>query len=347
MQASPPQGVVPAQVAGPPRFPGLPQLFSCGATNAPPARAGGPPGQPRTTAGAAPRRQRFTKGRCPVCVPSPQVRPGAAPRNAGEALAALQGALGYLAAADPTALTGAEQADVLRGLERAESVRVAARSTVLTAFDANGAYQDDGQGSARSWLRWHARITPAAAGAATAWARRLAAHPAVHEALARGGISPSWARQICEWTDLLSERVRGDADALLLAAAAAGARLGDLAALAEELRARTAAPDRDPDGDGGLGNRSLRLDLHFRGAGRLTGDLSPLCAAALQAVLDGLGKRTGPEDTRSQPQRHHDALQEACRRLVAAGLVPDRAGQPTQIQLVMTLDQLLGLDDAQ
>ena len=31
--------------------------------------------------------------------------------------------------------------------------------------------------------------------------------------------------------------------------------------------------------------------------------------------------------------------------MVAAGLVPDRAGQPTQIQLVMTLDQLLGLGD--
>src|SRR5215472_2166464 len=346
MQASPPQGGDPAQVAGPPRFPGLPQLFSCGAANARRPVYAARRSAFRRCRGRAPP-SRFTKGRCPVCVPGQQARPGAAPRNAGEALAALHGALGYLAAADPAGLTGAEQADVLRGLERAESVRIAARSTVLTAFEDNCAYQDDGQGSARAWLRWHARITPAAACAATAWARRLAAHPAVHEALARGGISPSWARAICEWTDLLSDRVRGDADALLLAAAAAGARLGDLAALADELRARTAAPDSDPGGEPGLGNRSLRLDLHFRGAGRLTGDLSPLCAAALQAVLDGLGKRTGPEDTRSQPQRHHDALQEACRRLVAAGLVPDRAGQPTQIQLVMTLDQLLGLDDAQ
>src|SRR5262245_14321924 len=32
-----------------------------------------------------------------------------------------------------------------------------------------------------------------------------------------------------------------------------------------------------------------------------------------------------------------------CRRLLAAGCVPDRAGQPTQIQLHMTLGQLLGL----
>jgi Domain of unknown function (DUF222)/HNH endonuclease len=127
----------------------------------------------------------------------------------------------------------------------------------------------------------------------------------------------------------------------LLAAAAAGATLGDLAGLAEEMRARTAAPDRD-GGDGGFGDRSLRLDLHYRGAGRLRGDLTPRCAAALQAILDALGKKKGPEDTRTQVQRNHDALEEACRRLTAAGCVPDRAGQPTQIQLHMTLDQLLG-----
>ena len=45
-------------------------------------------------------------------------------------------------------------------------------------------------------------------------------------------------------------------------------------------------------------------------------------------------------------QRHHDGLEEACRQLIASGCVPDRAGQPTQIQLHMTLDQLRGLDGA-
>ena len=39
-------------------------------------------------------------------------------------------------------------------------------------------------------------------------------------------------------------------------------------------------------------------------------------------------------------------LEEACRQLIASGCVPDRAGQPTMIQLHMTLDQLRGLDGA-
>ncbi len=277
-----------------------------------------------------------------MCVPGQPGRPAAvAPASAGQALAALRGALAYLAKADATTLSTAEQAGCLRELERAESVRIAARSRVLSAFNAGCGYEADGQGSARSWLRWQARITGAAAGAATSWMRRLAAHAAVGDALAAGQVSPSWAREICDWSDLLPESVRPDADAILLAAAAAGAGLEDLAGLAEELRARTATPDRD-GGDDGAG-RSVRLDLHYRGAGRLRGDLTPRCAAALQAVLDALGKKAGPEDTRTRAQRDHDALEDALRRLIAAGCVPDRAGQPTKVQLHMTLDQLLDL----
>src|SRR5579859_6862564 len=171
--------------------------------------------------------------------------------------------------------------------------------------------------------------------------RRLTAHPAVAGALAAGAISMSWARAVCDWSDLLPAHARDDADVILLAAAAAGAALADLAGLAEELRASTARPDTD-GGDDGVEDRSLRLATHSRGAGQLTGNLTPRCAAAVQAVLDALGKKAGPEDTRTQAQRYHDALEDIMRRVIAGGL-PDRAGQPTQIQLFMTLDQLTGL----
>jgi Domain of unknown function (DUF222) len=64
------------------------------------------------------------------------------------------------------------------------------------------------------------------------------------------------------------------------------------------------------------------------------------------AVLEALGKRAGPEDTRTAVQRRHDALEEACRRLIAAGIVPGRAGQPTQAQVHITLSQLRSLPGA-
>ncbi len=245
--------------------------------------------------------------------------------------------LGWLAAADATTLTTGEQAECLRGLGQAESVHTAARSKVMAAFDAGGGHEDDGHPTVRSWLVWRTRVTTGAAAGAVGWMRRLAAHPGVARALAQGVVSQSWAREICTWTDLLPEAVRGDADTILLAAAAAGADLEGLSDLAEQIRERTATPSPDDDG---FTDRYLSLATTLGGAGVLRGDLTPQCAAAVQAVLESLGKRAGPEDRRTAAQRRHDALEEACRRLIAAGGLPERAGQPTQIMLHLTLGQL-------
>jgi Domain of unknown function (DUF222)/HNH endonuclease len=264
----------------------------------------------------------------------------AAPATAAQAIAMVQAGLGWLAAADVASLPAAAQGDCLRGLERAASMHTAARSRVLSAFNAQGGYEDDGQGSARTWLKWQTRVSDGAASGALRWMRRHAAHPAVGDALAGGQISESWARQICDWTDALPEHVRGDADVILLGAAGGSVGLADLTALAEELQKRCAQPDTD--GDDGFADRSLRLDTTFGGAGNLNGDLTPQCTAALQAVLDALGKRRGPEDLRTKGQRLHDALDEALRRLIGSGCLPERAGQPTQIVLHLDLDRLRG-----
>jgi len=268
----------------------------------------------------------------------------AAPATTDQAVAMVQAGLGWLATTDVASLPAALQAETLRGLERAASLHTAARSRMLSAFCAQSGYQDDGHGSPRTWLTWQTRTTRGAAGLAMRWMQRLAAHRAVGDALAAGDISESWAGRICDWTDALPEGIRGDADAILLGAADGGADLADLGALAEELRKRFARPDTD--GDDGFADRSLYLDATFRGAGKLNGDLTPSCTSALQAVVDVLGKRRGPEDLRTKGQRQHDALEEACRRLIGSGCLPERAGQPTQIVLHMDLGRLRGLPGA-
>jgi hypothetical protein len=266
-------------------------------------------------------------------------RPGV-PESAADAVEMALTGLGWLAqTADVGSLPTSLQADCLRGLERVQAVHTAARAKMLGAFSAQGGPERDGHGSPRTWLTWQTKITRSAASAATGWMRRLADHPALADALAGGVISQSWARQIADWTDVLPAEHRGDADVILLAAAAEGADLAGLAELAEEIRQRTAPRDRD-QGDGFAG-RGLRLATTLGGVGWLNGDLSARCAATLRAVLDSLGKKAGPEDTRTIPERDHDALEEACRRLLAAGCLPDRAGQPVQLQLHLTLDQLL------
>ena len=88
----------------------------------------------------------------------------------------------------------------------------------------------------------------------------------------------------------------------------------------------------------------MKLETTFGGAGVLTGDLTPECAAVVAAVLDALSAPRGAEDDRTHAQRYHDALEEACRRLVAAGLLPERAGQPIHVTAHIHLKDLIDLD---
>ena len=90
--------------------------------------------------------------------------------------------------------------------------------------------------------------------------------------------------------------------------------------------------------------RSVRLETTFGGAGVLHGDLTPECAAVVGTVLDALSAPAGAEDTRTHAQRCHDALQEALQRLVTAGLLPERAGQPVKVWAHISLADLMVLD---
>ena len=76
----------------------------------------------------------------------------------------------------------------------------------------------------------------------------------------------------------------------------------------------------------------------------LTGELSPECASIVGTVLDALSAPAGAEDTRSQAQRYHDALHEALQRLVTAGLLPERAGQPVKAWVHISLADLMVLE---
>jgi hypothetical protein len=271
---------------------------------------------------------------------SPVVPPG----SAGEALEMLQSAMGYLAAADATALTAEEQARCLRVLERVTSVGTAARTMALGAFASGQGYSADADYSPRAWLIHKTGVTKGAAVAYTAWVRRAEDHPQVLAALATGDLSESVARILCQWTNRLPEEQRDLADDKLVSAALAGMSLRDLAELYGEIyeQSRSASPDEDKDEI--FDDRAVRLITTFQGAGVLNGDLTPECAEAVSAVLDALAAPAGAEDDRSQEQRYHDALQEAMSRLIAAGILPERAGQPVKVWAHISLADLLRLD---
>ncbi len=235
--------------------------------------------------------------------------------STAEATAIVRAGLRFLADADATAMAAAEQAQCLQALEQVTSIGTAARASILAAFTSCQGYSADADYSPRAWLIHKTRVTKGAAVGHTAWARRAAAHPQVLAALAAAELSESFARTICSWTDKLPEDCRLAADAILLTAVRAGMDLRELAGLAEEIYERSRSDSPDEDRDGTFEDRTVRLDTTFQGAGVLSGDLTPECAAVVTAVLDALSAPAGAEDTRTHAQRCHDALQEAMRRL--------------------------------
>src|SRR5258708_1170861 len=209
------------------------------------------------------------------------------PSCPADALLMISAGLGYLNQCDAPGLGAAGQAEVLAALERAESQNTAARARVLSAFTSSRGFEADGQFGPKPWPRGQTKITKGPAARAVGGAPRLDVHPAVGGALGAGEITVSWARELCGWTDQLPEDLRGDADQILLAAAAGGADLGDLAGLALEMidRSRT-TPDPDPDRD--FTDRQLGLETPLGRAGPPDGDPTATSAPPPQPVLDPL-----------------------------------------------------------
>ena len=268
-----------------------------------------------------------------------------APASTAEAMDMVLTGLRYMAAADPTALAAEAHSECLRALEQGDAISTAARAWFLGAFTTGQGYTEDADYSPTAWLIHRTKVTKGAARGHLGWARRAAAHPRVVMALAEGTVlTESMARTVCGWTDKLPRECRSAADEILVAAARAGARREDLAALAAEIYARS-LPDPGDDPEPTFEDRQVRVETTFAGAGVISGDLTPECAAVVTAVLESLSAAMGAEDTRTREQRYHDGLQEAMHRLVASELLPERAGQPVKVWAHVSLAELRAMDD--
>jgi hypothetical protein len=275
-----------------------------------------------------------------MCASDDELTAAGALRMADAALDCLNGLGG-------TMLQSAELGDVLAELGTLSGKLAAARAAILARFDACRGYTADGYGSPGAWLAARGRETRRAAGAEVRRMRAHQRHPVIAAALARGDVSDSWAAQMAEWTRRLPPDWRAGVDRLLVDTAAAGAALEDLAVVARAAYEKWRSQQPDPDDpDDGFDDRYLKLGTTIGNAGHVTGNLTPECTAAVQAVLEALGKKGGPEDDRSEPQRFHDALQLACELLIRARMVPDRAGADTRVDVVVSLAELMVLEGA-
>jgi len=275
-----------------------------------------------------------------MCSPGEQAS-GDAAGSASEALRMAVAGLDYLNSPAADELNPAVLGGVLAALGKLQSKLTAAQAEVLRRFDAADAHNEDGYGTSARWLTAMTRTTSKGAKAAVGEMRQLRAHRDIAAALAAGTITRSLGFEMADWTNKLPEELRAATDKILLEAAAAGADADDLKLIATAAyeKSRSRRPDGEEDARR-FRDRWVRLGVTFGGAACVRGGLTPECAAALTAVLESLGKKAGPEDTRTEDQRSHDALQLACELLLRAGLVPDRAGAGTRVEAHIPLSQL-------
>ena len=277
-----------------------------------------------------------------MCVGGDQV-----PGSIAEALRTASACLDYLNGPAGEGVDTAALGGILEALGEVGAKYSAAWMAFLARFDAADCHDADGYATSAAWLAGRCRIAPKASKASVRRMRTMAGHPGLAGALAAGAISESWAGDIAGWTGRLPAEMREETDKILLDAAAAGAGLDDLKIIAQAAWEKWRAQQPDPDDDDdGFEERFVQLDTTLDGAGRITGNLTPECAAAVQAVLEALGKKRGKEDSRTAAQRFHDALQEGCELLIRAKMVPDRAGADTRVDVHIALSQLRDMPGA-
>src|SRR6516162_1841961 len=268
------------------------------------------------------------------------------PGSIAGALRTAHASLDYLNSPAAAELHAAACGPVLTALGELQAMYTAAHATFLRRFDAADAHDADGYGTSAAWLAAMAKLAPKDAKAAVWRMRRLGERLRLQDALARGELSWSWAAEIIELTRKLPAELRGGTDQILLDAAARGATLADLRYLAACALQQWLSQHPDPDEDDGFDDRYVQVGVTFGGAACIRGNLTPECNAAVQAVLEALGKKVGPEDHRTEGQRFHDALQQGCELLIRAKMVPDRAGAGTHVAVHIPLSQLRDMPGA-
>ena len=174
-------------------------------------------------------------------------------------------------------------------------------------------------------------------------------YPLVAQAQAEGIVSEQHAKLIVETVEALPDAVRKEHEERVERDLVEFARRFDPTTLAKTARRITAL--LDPDGilqDSEYRHRRRHLDLHRRadGSGYGSFELDAECAEALQTVLTALGApkpdTDGAQDVRTAGQRRHDALLEACKLTMRAGLLPSTAGVTTTVVLTATVEEFTG-----
>ena len=182
---------------------------------------------------------------------------------------------------------------MLRSLGEIEAKFTAAHASVLARFDAADAHDSDGYGNSAAWLMAMTDMTRPDARARVRRMRLLRDHPDMAGALAdRGHLQVAGAGDRRMDQEAPGGAARGD-DHDPGPGRPGRARPGMTCGSSPASRWRSGARSRPDADDDGFDDRYVQAATTFGGAGVIRGNLTPECAAAVQAVLEALGKKAG------------------------------------------------------
>jgi hypothetical protein len=246
--------------------------------------------------------------------------------SSGDALADLESALDRLADEDLTSMFGPQALDRTARLLRAQNQLDAQAARSVRECELTQAAEHDGLKTMQSWLRGHARLSPAAASRVVRTGRALEHLPAVAAAFDDGRITAEQAAAIAPIATPENRAAATEHDVDLA---------GVDAALAETAATRPYAELRqvvqhylgrlDPDGPEPDPTEERELVWARRADGGMDGrfHLDAVAGDKFEATVESLlqaGRCAGDDRTRGQQQA--DALVQLCDNALASGQLP-------------------------
>src|SRR3954447_23298680 len=252
-------------------------------------------------------------------------------------------ALDGLAADDLHRLPSAELLDRTAELVRARNRIDAELARTVRRAELAQAPEHDGLKTMDSWLRGHARLSPAAAGQLVRNGRALEFLPAVAAGCAAGVITAEQVGVLAPVTrpETLGAAADQGVDLaevdLVLAETAATRQHVQLGRVVGHYLARLDPDGPEPDPTEG---RSLTLSRHSDGWVSVRGQLDAVGGEKLAAALESLAQADRPAgDTRSRAQQLGDALVQLADNALASGDLPRlRTVQPQMLVMIPAAD---------
>jgi hypothetical protein len=257
----------------------------------------------------------------------------------------LQSALDAVAAEDLHGLVAAQLLDRTAELVAARNRIDAELARTVRHCDLVQAPEHDGLKTMASWLRGHARLSPAAAGQLVRTGRVLAQLPAVAAGCAAGVITAEQVAVIAPATK--PENVTAAAEQgvdlaavdVVLAETAATRQHVQLGRVVAHYLARLNPDGIEPDPTEG---RSVSLARHDDGTLSLRGQLDAIGGEKVQAALESFVQADRPAgDMRTRAQQLGDALVQLADVALASGRLPILRTQKPQVIVTIPLADLV------